>query len=88
METVCDGRYLINGFRNRDIGKTIFPGIRDAKKLSPKTSRTLKKLHQHGLIKKVPRSRRYHVTSKGRRIMGVLIELYHKDYPELMAKAA
>lgn len=49
---------------------------------------TLKKLRQHGLIKKVPHSRRYHVTSKGRRIMGALIELYHKDYPELIAKAA
>lgn len=88
METVCDGRYLVNGFRNRDIGKTIFPGIPNAKKLSSKTSRTLKKLRQHGLIKKVPHSRRYHVTSKGKRIMGVLVELYHKDYPELIAKAA
>ena len=88
MEAVCDGRYLINGFRNRDIGKYIFPDIRDAKKLSSKTSRTLKKLRQHGLVKKVPRSRRYHVTSKGRRIMGALIKLYHKDYPELTAKAA
>ena len=88
MEAVSDGRYLISGFRNRDIGKVIFPDMEDAKKLSSKTSRTLRKLRQHGLIKKVPRSRRYHVTSKGRRIMGVLIELYHKDYPELMAKAA
>ncbi len=88
MEAVSDGRYLVNGFRNKDIGKTIFPSIQDAKKRSSKTSRTLKKLRQHGLIKKVPRSRRYHVTSKGRRIMGVLIELYHKDYPKLIAKAA
>lgn len=88
MEAINDGRYLINGFRNRDIGKTIFPAIQDAKKRSSKTSRTLKKLRSHGLIKKVPHSRRYHVTSKGRRIMGALIELYHKDYPELIAKAA
>lgn len=71
-----DGRYLVNGFCNRDIGKVVFPGMRDAKKLSSRTSRTLKKLRPHGLIKKVPCSRRYHVTSKGRRIMGVLIELY------------
>lgn len=70
METVCDGRYLINGFRNKDIGKDVYPNIKDQKKLSSKTSRLLKKLRQHGLIKKVPRSRRYHVTSKGRRIMG------------------
>ena len=88
MEAVSDGRYLVNGFRNKDVGKTIFPDMQDAKKRSSRISRTLKKLRQHGLIKKVPRSRRYHVTSKGRRIMGTLIELYHKDYPELIAKKA
>lgn len=87
METVCDGRFLINGFRNKDISSTIFPEIRNSKKRSAKTSRLLKKLRQHGLIKKVPRSRRYHVTSKGRRIMGALIELRRRDYPQLAAKA-
>ena len=88
METVCDGRYLINGFRNKDISQSILPDMKDARKRSSKTSRILKKLRQHGLIKKVPRSRRYHVTSKGRRVMGALIELRHKDYPKLAAKAA
>ena len=88
METVCDGRYLINGFRNKDISRFILPDMKDARKRSSKTSRILKKLRQHGLIKKVPRSRRYHVTSKGRRVMGALIELRHKDYPKLAAKAA
>ena len=88
METVCDGRYLINGFRNKDISQSILPDMKDTRKRSSKTSRILKKLRQHGLIKKVPRSRRYHVTSKGRRVMGALIELRHKDYPKLAAKAA
>lgn len=88
METVSDGRYLVNGFRNKDIAGTVFPKMQDRKKRSAKTSRLLKKLRLHGLVKKVPRSRRYHVTSKGRRIMGPLIELYHKEYPELVAKAA
>ena len=88
METISDGRYLINGFRNKDIRGAIFPNINDKGKLSAKTSRLLKKLRLHGLIKKVPRSRRYHVTSKGRRIMGALIELRHKEYPPLAAKVA
>ena len=87
METVCDGRYLVNVFRNKDISGTIFPGIKDRQKRSSKTSRMLKKLRQHGLIKKVPKSRRYHVTSKGRRVMGALIELRHREYPPLAAKA-
>ena len=88
METVCDGRYLVNGFRNKDIGKIIFPEIRNPRKLSSKVSRLLKKLRQHGLIKKIPKSRRYHVTSKGRRIMGALIELRHREYPALAVKTA
>ncbi len=87
MDAVSGGRYLLNGFRNKDIAKSIFPGMQDTKKRSSRTSRILKKLRQHGQIKKIPHSRRYHVTSKGRRIMGVLIELHHKDYPELIAKA-
>lgn len=88
METVCDGRFLIKGFRNKDIGKPIFPGIKDDQKRSSKVSRLLKKLRQHGLIKKVPHSRRYHVTSKGRKIMGALIETRHKTFPEAASKIA
>jgi len=42
METVSDGRYLINGFRNKDIAGTIFAKIQDTKKRSSKTSRILK----------------------------------------------
>ena len=88
METINDGRYLINGFQNKDIRCKIYPRIKDPKKLGSKTSRLLKKLHQHGLLKKVPRSRRYHVTSKGRRTMGALIEIYRREYPPLAAKTA
>ena len=84
METICDGRYFINGFRNRDIGRVIFPEIKDSRKLSSKVSRTLKKLRQHGPIKKVPRSRRYHVTSKGHavnvQIIFLFLELFSRKY--------
>ena len=76
------------GFKNKDIRCKIFPDIKDQKKQSSRTSRILKKLRQHGLIKKVPRSRRYHVTSKGHRVMGALIEIRHKEYPILVAKKA
>ena len=88
METVCEGEYFIRGFRNKDIGKLIFPDVESSTKRGPKTSRLLKKLRLHGLIKKVPRSRRYHVTSKGHRIMGALLELHFRDYPPPAAKPA
>lgn len=32
MEAVCNGKYLINGFRNKDIGPLIFSDIRSHKK--------------------------------------------------------
>ena len=64
METISDGRYLINGFRNKDIGKAIFPNMQDAKKRSSKTSRTLKKLRQHGLVKKVPSRKSFRKNKK------------------------
>ena len=88
METICDGKYFVNGFRNKDIAKIIFPNFESAKKRSAKTSRLLKKLRLHGLIKKVPKSRRYLVTSKGHRTMGALLELRSRDYPALAAKPA
>ena len=65
----------------------VFAEQEDDKKQSAKISRLFKKLRNHGLIKKVPRSRRYLVTSKGRKIMGALIGFYHKDFPKLAAKA-
>ena len=88
MEAVCDGKYVINGFRNRDIRITVFAEQEDDKKQSAKISRLFKKLRNHGLIKKVPRSRRYLVTSKGRKIMGALIGFYHKDFPKLAIKSS
>jgi hypothetical protein len=88
METVCDGRFLVKGFRNIDIRRIVLPEIKDQKKQSSKMSRILKKLRQHGLIKKVPKSRCYHVTSKGRRVMGALIEIRHKEYPKHAAKVS
>ena len=85
METVCDGRFLINGFRNKDIRNLIFPDIGDWKKQSALTSRVLKKLRTFGLVRKNSRSRQYHVSSKGRRIMGALIELRRQQFPALAA---
>ena len=55
------------------------------KKVRGKMSRTLSKLRAHGLIRKIPHSRKYLVTDKGRRIMGALIETKRKIYPDLVA---
>lgn len=83
FEEISDGKYLIRGFMNRDIRNALSKGNTDSKKERSRMSRELFKLRVHGLIRKIPHSRRYMVSDKGRRIMGALIETKHRIYPEL-----
>jgi len=85
FETISSGKYLIRGFANQDIRRELHQSNADTAKIRGKTSRTLAKLRAHGLIRKVPHSRRYLVSSKGRRVMGALIETKRRIYPELAA---
>lgn len=85
FEAISDGKYLIRGFTNKDIRIILYPKIHAEKNVRGKMSRTLSKLRAHGLIRKIPHSRRYLVTDKGRRIMGALIETKRKLYPDLAA---
>lgn len=73
FETISQGKYLIKGFTNRDIRAELYPLKADVKRQSGKTGRLLRKLREHGIIKKIPHSQRYLLTSNGRRITGALI---------------
>lgn len=85
FEEISDGRYLIRGFTNQEIRRAICKGDPDTPKESGRMSRTLSKLRAHGLIHKIPHTRRYLVSSKGRRVLGALIETKRKTYPNLAA---
>lgn len=85
FEAISDGKYLIRGFTNQDIRRTISKGGADTAKERGRMSRTLAKLRAHGLIRKIPHSRRYLVSDKGRRVLGALIETKRKIYPEFAA---
>jgi hypothetical protein len=41
-----------------------------------------------GLIVKVPRSHRWHVSKKGQRVLGAVVQLYHHGIPAAMRTAA
>ena len=85
FEAISDGKYLIRGFTNQEIRRDICRGNPDTAKERGRMSRSLAKLRAHGLIRKIPHSRRYLVSDKGRRVMGALIETKRKVYPELAA---
>ena len=76
----CQGSVLGYEFYFRSKGDP------DSAKVKGQISRELAKLRAHGLIRKVPHSRRYLVSGKGRRVMGALIESKRKIYPELAAE--
>lgn len=86
FETLSDGRYLIRGYTNQEIRRSIYACNPDTAKERGRMSRSLAKLRAHRLIRKLSHSRRYLVSDKGRRVMGALIETRRKTYPELAAK--
>ena len=50
--------------------------------------RLLKRLHVRGLIRKVPRSRRWHVSPKGHRVLQGVLQIYHRGIPAALGTAA
>jgi len=85
FEAVCKGEHLIQGFRNRDIVRRMYPNPPGSKPIcrqrSRKVTRLLRMLWTHGLIAKIPRSRRWRVTAEGRRLMSSTMVLRRVDIP-------
>ncbi len=85
FETISDGKYLSRGFMNKDIRRVVFGTQSETAQNRGRMSRMFSKLRAHGLIRKVPHSRRYLLSDKGRRVLGALIETKRRTYPELAA---
>ena len=73
ITAVNHGEFLINGLRNRDLQKLLYTAEAqlpaEHRRRSAAISRKLRLLRAHGLIQKVPRTHRYHVTDAGRVIL-------------------
>ena len=78
----------INGFTNKDIRFRVFPDNYNDIKYRNKTTRLLAKLRAHGLIRKVPRSFKYHVSKKGLKVMPVIMYIKQKEYTSYLLKIA
>lgn len=55
----------------------------DPKKASAKVGRCFRRLHAHGLIAKIPRTRRWRVTDYGRKVMGTTMYLREHHFPNV-----
>jgi len=77
LEAVARGDFLLNGFRNRDLQALFFPqapdSVQQKRRRSARGGRQIRLLRAHGLIRKVARENRYHVTPPGRRIITAVL---------------
>jgi hypothetical protein len=88
FRAVLDGAHIARGFRNGDIrdplfGKLLKPAQR--RRASAAVGRLLKRLHVRHLVAKIPRTRRWRVTERGRQLLGKAVLLYYPTWPELAA---
>lgn len=94
FQAIMNGAHCVRGFTNRDLrqqldGSPHLRGIRGHdRRQSAKVTRIFQRFHAHGLIAKIPRSRRWRTTRFGRRVMAAAILVRERSYPELLKLAA
>jgi len=82
---VLRGEHALNGFANHHIREALYAepkGKQQERQQAARVSRLLKRLHMHGLIGKIPRTRRWRVTAKGQRLMATCLSVHQHDYPD------
>ena len=86
---VLQGQFLLKGFTNRDLREQLEPrkitDPRERRRASGRTTRWLRLLRAHGLIRKVSGTHFYRVTSKGQQIMTAALKLREADVAKLAA---
>jgi hypothetical protein len=88
FRAVLDGDHIARGFRNGDIREPLFGHPKSSvqqRRASAAVGRLLRRLHVRQLVAKIPRTRRWRVTERGRHLLGVAVQLYHYSWPELAA---
>jgi hypothetical protein len=90
LDVIIEGKFHINGFRNRDIRKNLFDSNDPLqnKRDSGKVSRRLRMLRAHGIIKKVPRTHRYLLTQKGIELISAVKTINNAKVSDLIKLAA
>jgi hypothetical protein len=90
---LAKGEHAISGFRNKDLRKWLYPESdklekEEQKKYSGRTTRRIKLLRVHGLIKKVAKENRYMLTAKGQKFACALMTASAVDIKGLTEIAA
>jgi hypothetical protein len=91
LQVVNDGRWLLKGFRNRDLRHALFGALVEPhprRRQAAQVTRRLALLHAHGLIVKISRTHRWQVTARGRRLITALLAARAASTDQLISLAA
>jgi hypothetical protein len=92
LEAISRGDFLIQGMKNGDLQNLLYgreaKNKQEHRRRSAAISRRLRLLRAHGLIRKVGRTHRYHVTDRGRQILPAIMATRKVTLKFLNTKAA
>jgi len=89
FRVLLHGQYCIQGIRNADLRRQLMRDVDDTptsrRQASARTSRLLRLLRAHGLVRKVSATRYYRVTLKGHAVMTTALKFRDTDIAVLAA---
>ncbi len=91
LEMLSRGEGMLNGFRNRDVRRMLFPRKASAeqeRRRAVQVTRRIRLFRAHGLLRKVSGTHRYWVTQRGRLILTALSAARKADVEQLTQFAA
>lgn len=93
LECVGRGEFAINGLRNRDLQRLLYPSTealapQEARRRSARVTRLLRMLRAHRVIAKVPHTHRYQVTDYGRKLISAVLTARDASVSQLLKQAA
>jgi hypothetical protein len=91
FKAVLRGEHFLRGFRNQDLAKELYRNETrnpaERRRRGQRVTRLLQLLRAHGLVAKIPRSRRYRVTAQGASLMIAAIYVRHHYLPQHLREA-
>ena len=95
LRAISRGEFALTGIRNADLRALLYPPAKATKTAKDQTrrnsaaiTRQFGLLRAHGLLRKLPRTHRYQLSSKGRRIITALLAACYADVERLTKIAA
>jgi len=92
LHAVSRGEFTLKGFRNRDLRALLHAPTRrsatERRRQASRVTRQLRLLRAHGLIRKIPNTHRYLLTTHGRELSCAIVAARRADTAQLTALAA